>query len=246
MKTANRIAWAVIGLVVLSAIAFAVYLLLPTAIGTDERDPLAEQGDIGTGDGMPPPIARWASATSTPAAGRPPRRLEQTGVVEQVGGSAFTIQTDIRGMRRVVLKADAQLIRVTTLTGPSAIRVGDAVIVVTEAITRDPFRPPEDTGRVRVIRVLQDGLSPEASPRCPPIGSRQGSVTAFEQGRLRLQTACGEQVFDVSPTMPVQRLSTAQAGDLEPGQRASVVGEELPDGSISGVFVQIIDDPQTP
>jgi hypothetical protein len=241
MDRLNRIAWLIIGLFVVAMAAFGVYLLLPAEGGDAGPDQTSRQASAPTSRDAQPSVPGATWATTTPSANLPLRRVQTSGVIEQVSGGAFTIRSDTGSTKRVVLRADAQMFRLTALPGPSAMQVGDAVSVITEAITRDPFRPPEDTGRVRVIRILEDGLPPGASPQCPQIGGRLGSVVAFEQGQLRLVTACGEQVLDVPPTTPVQRVSTAQPSDLKAGQRVAVGGEELPDGSISGALVQILD-----
>lgn len=241
MDRLNRIAWLVIGLLIVVLVAFGLYLLFPLGDGSIDRDPAAQRDGTVASSESPSPAPGSPAVTATPRASLPPRRVQSTGVIEQVSGSAFTVRSDTGSTKRIVLKADARMIRLTSMPGPSAIQVGDAVIVTTETIIRDPFRPPDDTGRVRGVLVFQDGLPPEASSQCPQIGARSGSVVAFEQGQMRLDTICGEQVLDIPPATPVQRVSTAQPTDLKAGQRVALGGEELPDGSISGAFVQILD-----
>jgi hypothetical protein len=237
-QSANRIAWLILGFSALVAAGFAVFLLIPT--GGDDTDPARNTAQADASPDGRTTVAQ--PAVTTPAsASLPPRRVERTGTVDHVSGHALSIQTAAHDQQRVLLRTDAGVIRVHTLPGLSAVSAGDTVGVNTGVLVRDAFKPPEDTGRVWRIIIFADTPLPDLSSPCPAVGGRIGTVVAVAPGSLHLQTACGEQLLEVLPSVQVQRRARADITDLAIGQRITVNGELLPDGTVSGALVQILD-----
>jgi len=236
--SANRIAWLVLGFVALGAAGFAAFLLVPS--GGDRSDPVS---DTARADASPDGRSAVAQpATPTPVlASLPPRQVVRIGTVDHVSGHALSIQTAAHGQQRVLLRTDAEVIRVQNLPDPGAISPGDVVIVNTQVLITDPFKPPEDTGRVWRINIFSGGPPPEFSTLCPSVRDRAGTVVAVALDSLQLQTACGEETLEVLSSVEVQRYTWANITDLAIGHRVTVDGELLPDGTVSGAFVQILD-----
>lgn len=218
-------AWTFAGIVALSAAAFALYLLIPAGGG-------------GAGSEVLPSVT-VAAVTATPP---PTGRTAFRGTVERVEGQALVVTDDNRQPRRVVLRRDARVGRLTTSFNLSDLKSGDSVVVGVQR---------QDGGRLVGIWVRVQPpdllvLTRSGDPRTPNAGIGQyvsGVLESVDDGQLRLRSTGGGGIVDVtiSARLSVTRFVPVSLTEVRQGDRVVVDGEHLIDGSIAALSVQVLE-----
>jgi hypothetical protein len=223
---------------ILAFVAFvAVIFLIPA--GSDDSERRSDQAEA-----VPEAAQSDSSLPLPPAPLRRtvagPQPIELSGTIEQVNGREVTIRTAAGDEHRISLRDDARLFEAVTIVDLGSVRMGDAVEVYTETVTSDVYHPPADIGRVRRIDVLADGARGGQTAQCPTIAVHAGTVKTVDGDRLDVQTACGTELFEAPPDVPVRRLSPATTADLLPGVQVTLAGTRPAGGAIEASLVEVL------
>lgn len=220
-------AWTVVGLLAAGSAGFALFLVWPTVAGG------------GAGDdthAARPAVTATALATATTPAGR----AVLSGTLERVEGQALLVKVGEGELVRVLVRSGAPVGLVTGTTA-GEIQRGEPVVAT---VSR------QSDGRLLATRVrLQpaDILtgSPGTEPR--PAGSSlepqtvAGTVVSLDANRLRVRTPRGEQMVELASGARVTRFVPMPFSELRSGQRVTIDGERLVDGSIAALSVQVFE-----
>lgn len=221
-------AWVVMGLLLAGAAGFALFLLLPAG---------SNAGGNGTATDLPS-VAVAPVASPTPPSGR----TRVSGTLERVEGQALVVNAGSGELTRVLVRSGAP-IGAFSETTTADIRPDEAVVVTVNR---------QADGRLVGTRVR---LQPAAVPAdifggpAPAGGSTTspnvvaGTAAGLDANRLRVRQPSGERTFDVEllPSVRVTRFTPVAIADTRPGQRVTIEGERLVDGSVAALAVVIFD-----
>jgi RNase P/RNase MRP subunit p29 len=218
-------AWSVVGVLVLGGVGFAVFLLVPAGSGADEGNATLRSVTV----------AVVATATV------PTGRAAITGTVERVERQALVVKTANNESRRVVLRSNAHVGRLSTTTGTSDIKTGESVMVSIRRL--DSGRLVGGSVRIQPadLPIVSPGGDARPSNTAGAVQFVPGTVVAVEPNQLRIRTASGEQTLDVSGSVRVTRFSPVSLVEVRPGERVAIDGEHLVDGSLAAFSVQVFD-----
>lgn len=218
-------AWSIVGLMLAGIGGFALFLVLPL-LGIGDSDDQA--ADL-------PAVAITTVTSGTPIGGRG----WVSGTVERVEGRALVVNPGNGPALRVVIRPSAPLGRVTE-TGLSDIKPGEPVVAVGRrqdnriVSWRLYLQPPEGP-------IIGPGNEPRTINSTPNSLDIAGSVISRDGQQLRLQTARGEQAIELNVAARVFRFTPIAAEEIKVGQRVTVDGERNIDGSLAGLWVQVVE-----
>ena len=216
-------AWSFVGLLALGAAGFALYLLWPTATARLDDEP----------ELRPVAVASVPVPTLT-------GRLIFTGTVERVEGQALLVKVGDAEQTRVLVRSSAPVGLVTSTTANDIQR--DEPVAVT--VTRRSSDGKLEATRVRIQPTAVPAGTPASDTRATGFNDPFvliGTVTGREPGRLHLRTARGEQTVELGGGVRVTRFRPIAFSELRAGQRVTIDGERLVDGSLAALSVQVFD-----
>jgi RNase P/RNase MRP subunit p29 len=211
-------AWGVVGALVLGAAGFALFLLLPAGSGGDTPAVL-------------PSVTVAAVATATVPSGR----ALFTGTVERIEGQALVVQDQNKQPRRVLVRTNAHVGRLSSSTGLGDIKAGESVAV--------SVRRTDGGGLVGGFVRVQP-LNMTIISQSGGVASGQfvsGTVAAVEANHIRVRTDTGEQIIAFSGTVRVSRFNPMPLSEIRQGERVAIDGEHLVDGSIAALAITALD-----
>jgi hypothetical protein len=216
MQNANRAAWTVLGLLGAGIALFAASLVIQRV-----RAGLSAGKEVATVE-LPTPQAR---ATTGPT-------VRTDGTLEQIQGEAFLLRESSGDTIRVLVRGSATITLVSQSRGFEALRPGDPIIAgpLTEL--------SNNTMAVATVTITQP---PENVPT--EMCARVGIVSSVTESRLIYESRCGEQRMPITRNIRVTRLTPAGVEALQPGRRATVFAERLPDGTLAAFAVQVVASP---
>jgi hypothetical protein len=215
-------AWGFVGVVVLGAAGFALFLLIPSGSGGERPDDALRSVTVA------------AVATATVPSGR----ALFTGVVEKVEGQALIVNDQNRQPRRILVRASANIGRLSSSTSTGDIKVGEPVTI--------SVRRNDGGGLVGGFVRIQP-LNMIVVSQNGGVASGQfvsGTVAAVEANHLRLRNDSGEQTISFSGTVRVSRFNPLPLTEIRSGDRVAIDGEHLVDGSIAALSITALDPPR--
>lgn len=224
-RGARIAAWLCAGVLAAGAAGFALFLLLPAGSG-------AATGDD-TRTALPAvTVVPVAAAAPTPG------RTTFSGTLARVEGQALVVSLGGESVR-VLLRSGAP-IGVVALAGTGDIRAGEPVTAVVThqagrlVATRVRLQPPE------VPSLFPGSDRPRSGGSLDPLVVT-GTVAAMEASHLRIATARGERRLEINSPTRITRFTPITPADLRTGQRVTIDGERLVDGSVAATSVQVFD-----
>lgn len=215
-------AWSVVSVLLLGAAGFALFLLIPSG-----------SGGAGTGDAL---RSVTVAAVATPTV--PSGRALFTGVVTKVEGQALIVNDQNQQSRRILVRANANIGRLSSSTGTGDIKTGEPVTI---SVRRN------DAGGLVGGFVRIQPLNMIVISQNGGVASGQfvsGIVAAVEANYLRLKNDSGEQTITFSGTVRVSRFNPLALNEIRVGERVAIDGEHLVDGSIAAFSITALDPPR--
>jgi hypothetical protein len=216
LRNANRAAWTLLALLALAPAVFAATLLIKRI--TSGRTDAAETGSSAR--------AASAAAPSTPPTSAPTVRTN--GTLEQVQGQALVLREPNGDLQRVLLRSDATVTRETIGNGADKLREGDAVYI-------SRFVEQQDN----TLSIMEVTLTAPPTTVPPEQCGRYGTVVAVAPNRLTYESPCGRRELPMRRSVAVRRVESVDVSALKAGQRASLFGQRLPDGTLSAFQIQV-------
>lgn len=212
-------AWGLVGVLVLGAAGFALFLLIPSGSGGEELNDTLRS------------VTVQAVATATAPSGR----ALLVGTVEKVEGQALIIQDQDKQSRRILVRTNATVGRLNPSTGTGDIKNGDAVTI--------SVRNTDNGGLAVALIRIQPPDMPVFGQNGVVLNGRfiSGTITAVEANYVRVQNASGEQTVSFSSTVRVSRFKPLPLGEIRVGERVGIDGEHLVDGSIAAIAITVLD-----
>jgi hypothetical protein len=214
-------AWSVVGLIAAAALAFVVYLAVPS---------LRDSGADAKG------AARSATTTATVAATRTPTGPRQfTGAIERVEGQALVVRDNDGLPVRVVVQRGSRIGRLA-FSSVADIHEGDTAVIRVSS---------NAAGALTAQRIsLQPTDMPIISgpPRFETGNSSQtvaGTILSRDGDQLRINAGAVQVSVTLPSSVRVFRFSPLTTDDLKQGQRVAVDGELIVDGSLIAHTIQI-------
>lgn len=211
-------AWSTVGLLAVSILGAVLWVTVPALFGDSD-------------DGTTAAVTVVPAPSGTPAG----TRGRITGTIEKIEGSALVLKPSSGEQVRVVLRR-------STVIGRLVFATQDEIAAGQEAVIRHGrrdgsqqafrvwlqpvgFAPPEDAGRT-----VSSGTQ---------VSVAVGTIVSREGGQLRIRSGDADLSLEIPVTVRVEKFEAVAPGELYAGQRITVTGERLVDGSLAAGSIQV-------